>query len=219
MSASFKFGTETFRPLCLPGNSKAEERGEKPTEFDLVAVGGASRARLKSLLIATSGLAATGNWTPEVQDAVIRAFETGPAVFAEGVTRIRELTAPAALCLKVGLLRELPAGLHPDSQVPITTGFEFAQIAGHWPILAYEIALAIARISDQADIDPRFFDWLSTSLGLPGTALGTVGRVESGRKRSGTAGKSTRTASGSTRGTSRRSASSRSGTAARTGAR
>lgn len=201
-ATAFQFGTETFRPICIRGNSKAE----LPVEFDLSSVGGASRARLKSIIIATSGLAQVGEWSPEVQDAVIKAFETGAAVFADGVTAIRRMTAPAALCVRVGLLRELPKDMDPQTQIPIANGYEFSLVCGYWPILAYEVALALARVSGQAEIDPRFFDWLSTSVGMPAIRRGTAERVESKPGVVGIAAKRRRKGRRSTRATSRRSA-------------
>lgn len=197
MSTAFQYGTETFRPLCILGNKDAD----KPTEFDICAVGGPSRARLKSIIVATSGLIQKGEWSPDVQAAVISGFQTGAPLFVEAVSAIRELTAPAALCVKVGLMRELPKGMDPNSQVPITTGVEFAALAGHWPVLAYELAMAIARVSNQADIDPRFFDWLLSSVGTPTSPRGIAAPVERTRKSTGTAGKSMRTGSRSTTGT------------------
>jgi hypothetical protein len=202
MSAQIPFSKETFRPLCVKGNAKAEA----PTEFDICAVGGANRARLKSIIIASSGLAQGGDWSPSVQDAVIKAFETGGGVFSAGVTSIRGLTAPAALFVTVGLLAELPKGVTPEAQIPITNGIEFAQLCGYWPILAFEVALAIARISGQAEIDPRFFVWLSTSLGMPEIPAGIAAPVERTRGRKGTAASKTSTAKRA-RGTSKRTRS------------
>jgi len=190
MSASIPFTTETFRPLCIKGNDTTDA----PTEFDLCAVGGPGRARLKSIIVATHGLAEGGAWTPDVQESVIKAFETGAAVFAEGVTAVRNLTAPAVLCKKRGLIADIPPGLDPTSQIPIKTGFEYSMICGFWPVLSYELALAVARISAQSEIDPRFFDWLSTLLESHTSPLGTVAPVPKRRARSGIAGSRTRRA-------------------------
>jgi hypothetical protein len=174
MSHTIPFTEETFKPLCVKGNDTAEN----PVEFELCAVGGAAKARLKSMIIATSGLADLGEWSEAVQRSVIAAFETGAGVFAEGVTAVRGLKVPAALALKIGLIAEIPKGLDRKSEVAVLTGLEFSRVCGYWPILSFEVAMAIARISGQADIDPRFFGWLSTSLVKPATPGGTAARAE-----------------------------------------
>lgn len=193
MSVVIPFAEETFRPLCVKGNHEADN----PVEFDLCAVGGAAKARLKSIVIATSGLSDIGSWTEEVQRSVIAAFETGAGVFAEGVVAVRGLKVPMALALKVGLVAEIPRGLDRKSEFPITTGYEFARICGYWPIMSFELAMQLSRISGQADIDPRFFDWLSTSLVKPGSRPGIVGPVDATPGAPATA--ASRTAKGSRR--------------------
>jgi hypothetical protein len=202
MSAAIPFSRETYRPLCIKGNATSES----PTEFDLQAVGGASRARLKSIIIATSGLEHQGDWSPAVQEAVIKAFETGASVFAEGVTKIRGLTAPAALFQRVGLVVDLPKGLDPESQIPVTNGVEYSALCGYWPILSFELAMALARVSKQAEIDSRFFPYLWTSLGLPGIPPGTAPSATMPHDADATAG--SRTRKGSRRRTTSRTRSS-----------
>lgn len=187
MSAQIPFSSETFRPISIINNDKAEN----PVEFDICAVGGPARAALKSVIVATGGLAATGNWSPDVQDAVIAAFKNGGQAFVDGVTKVRGLTAPAALCVKVGLLAELPKGMDENTQIPITNGLEYSRVAGYWPMLSFEVGMALARISGQAEIDPRFFAWLSISLGLPASPPGTAKRAERKRAPKGTAGSRT----------------------------
>lgn len=193
MAATIPFHRETFRPICIQGNDTADN----PVEFKISAVGGQGRARIKSILVASEGMLGDAGWSPAVQEAVIKAFETGAPAFAEGVQEVRGLTVPAALAQKVGLLApgKLPQGLDEASQVPILTGSEFAAISGYWPVLAFEVAMAIARVSGQAEIDPRFFAWLSTSLGMQPTARGTANNARQRRERSGTAGSRTRKAS------------------------
>jgi hypothetical protein len=185
MPATIPFSDETFRPICPLNNDKSEQ----PVEFDICAVGGPSRARLKSIILATTGLASTTGWTPEVQESVIKAFETGAAVFADGITAIRGLSAPAGLLRKVGLIQELPKGVSVQSQIPITNGFEYSRVCGYWPILSFEVACAIARISGQAEVDPRFFAWLSTSLKTPTIAPGVVESAASSNSGSAIAAK------------------------------
>jgi hypothetical protein len=185
------FTEETFRPLCVPGNDTAEN----PVEFDLSAVGGDNKARLKSILMATSGLTAEQReWTPQVQDSVIAAFRTGGPVFADAVSAVRGLNAPVALAVKVGLLQEIPKGLDRQSLFPITTGYQFSRVCGYYPVLALELAMEITRISKQAEIDTRFFSSLSPSPTTPATPRGTAARAT--RKRSGcaTADSKTKTA-------------------------
>jgi len=215
MSATIPFANETFRPLCIKDNATATD----PVEFELVAVGGVSRARLKSMIVATEGLSdARGAWSPAMQDSVIKAFAEGPGVFVEGVRGIRGLRVPLSLAAHVGIISEIPAGADPASEMPIVSGFEFSRVAGFWPILAFEIAMALARLSGQAEIDPRFFDWLSTSAGLmPAKRRGTAGPVGSRRAGNGIAGSGTVPAT-SRKDTSRRKSSTSPKGAAKPGA-
>lgn len=188
MSHTIPFAEKTIRPLCVKGN----EGAESPVEFDICAVGGAAKARLRSMILATSGLAEMGEWTDAVQKQVIASFENGAGVFIEGITEIRGLKVAAALALRVGILSEIPKGLDRKSDIPISTGFHFSKICGFWPILSFEIAMAIAEISGQAEIDPRFFGWLGTSLGRPAAPSGIAGPAAATRAANETAGSKTR---------------------------
>lgn len=186
MAATIPFTQETFRPLCIKQNDVTET----PVEFEISAVGGANRARLKSIMVASEGLEMLSKWTPEIQASVIAAFATGSGVFVDGVDAIRNLYVPAILAKRLGLIPELPnvKDGDPIPDWPITTGSAFAIVCGHWPILSLEVALAIARLSGQAEIDPRFFVWLSTSLGTPGSPRGIAESAQPKSRRNGTAG-------------------------------
>jgi hypothetical protein len=153
MSSQIPYTEDTFRPTSLKGNSTADH----PVEFDLCTVGGPGRARLKSIIIATSGLAGALDWSPETQESVIAAFRTGAAVFHEGVLAIRNLSAPARLLKRVGLIAEYAKGVEPTTPLPVTSGAEFAAVCGHMPTLAFEVAMALSKLCKQGDIDPRFF--------------------------------------------------------------
>lgn len=185
MPSEIPFHESTYRPLCLKGNKDADH----PVEFDINAVGGPSRARLKSIIMATAGLAQGMDWSPATQDSVIAAFQTGGPVFSDGVSAIRNLTAPAALCLKAGLLTELPPGTTRQSQIPIVTGREFAAICGYMPILAFEVAMEISKLCGRAEVDPAFFDSFGISLGLATSPIapGSAGSATSASAVSATA--------------------------------
>lgn len=188
MPFEIPFHQETFTPLCIKDNLIAE----RPVTFEISSVGGPGRARLKSMIKATMGLEddGKGTWTEENQDSVIACFKGGNVVFTEGVTRITQLTVPAKLARKVGLK---PARDETEA-VAITTGEEFSLVCDYMPILAFEVAMAIAKVSEQGEIDPRFFGWFFTLPGMPVMPPGTAVRARKRRERSATAGSRTSTA-------------------------
>ena len=192
MAVTIPFSQETFVPICIKDN----DVDPAPVEFDLSAVGGANRARLRSILVASEALDASGRWTPEIQESSIAAFRTGAGVFVDGIDAIRNLYVPAVLAKRLGLIAELPKVQDGETvpAVPVVNGREFSLVCGYWPILTFEVAMAIARLSGQAEIDPRFFVWLSTSLGVatPESLRGTAGSVRRVPKNSGIAGSRTR---------------------------
>lgn len=176
MAYLIPFHRVVYRPRALPGNLDAAT----PVEFELSAVGGADLVRLKTLVYALGALGLAQEWTPELQTNVLEAFRTGPSVFVHGIDRIRHYAAPLALAHKAGILASLPEGADPETPYPITTGEQFAKLAGYQVVLALEIALEIARLSDEADIDPRFFGSSTTS---PATSAAPNGTARTARKR------------------------------------
>lgn len=191
MSHQIPYHRDTFRPLSdlVPGN----ETSDNPVEFDLAPAGGGDLARLKSVVFATTGLVQDGSWTPEVQEAVIRAFETGAPAFVNTVESIRGLTIPAALALRVGIIQELPKHVppgkaqvepNPEAPIPVVSGLGFAKICGFVPLMAFHVAMKLVALSGKAEaIDPRFFGQPSGSGG-PGTAEATNTTAGSVRRRS-----------------------------------
>jgi hypothetical protein len=180
MSHSVPFNQETYRPHTIPGNQDAD----RSVEFDLSQVGGADLVRLKTLMFALGGLGLTVNWTPELQESVAKAMQSGPKVFENGIDAIRNFTIPTKLALKLGLVAPAtaPANL-PD--FPITRGDQFAKVVGFQTVLGLEVAMELARISTEGDVDTRFFDSSTTSRGTPTTAgsSGRSGDVTTARKR------------------------------------
>lgn len=196
MSYQIPYDTDTFRPEddLIPGNSQADN----PVRFELAPAGGSDLARLKSVLYAAAGLTNNGVWTPDMQAAVIAAFETGSPVFERCVTAVHGYNIPAALAVRVGILAKLPVKAEddgtvkpdPKAPVPITDGREFAKIAGFQTALALAVAFAIMKISRQVDnLDPRLFAGPSgsPSAGTPSGQTGTVRPVRKGPGRRETA--------------------------------
>lgn len=194
MSYQIPYDSDTFRPDddLIPGNSKADN----PVEFDIVPAGGPDLARLKSILYASAGLTTERVWSPDMQAAVIAAFESGPGVFERCVVGIRGFNVPAALAVRVGLIDKIPvraddAGAvkpDPKAPVPIHTGAEFAKIVGFQTALALTLAFAIMKISRQVEqLDPRLFAQPSGSPSAE-TPGGPTGIVPSARKRPGRRG-------------------------------
>lgn len=197
MSHQIPYSTDTFRPVSdlIPGN----ETNENPVEFDLVPAEGADLARLKSIMFASAGLVNTSTWTPEMQEAVIRAFETGKAAFIQTIEAIRGLTIPAALAKRVGIIQELPTHVpegttspvpNPKAPVPVLHGLSFAKICGFVPAMALHVAMKIVDLSGKAEaIDPRFFGQPSGSggPGITGQMNGTAGNARQRSRRRRTA--------------------------------
>lgn len=160
------YSIDTFKPIdaIVPGNSTADN----PLEFDIVPPWGPDLARLKSVILAATGLVEESGWTPEVQAAVIAAFDTGASAFTNTVTAIRGLTIPARMALRAGVIREIPPGGNMDTPVPIVSGQQFSSIAGAVGGLALHVAFALVNLAGKQDIDARFFVQPSGSGG-PGT--------------------------------------------------
>ncbi len=165
-----------YRPKTILGNTTSDS----PVEFDLRMASGPDQARVKSLLEATTGLTLDlARWTPEVQRNVVVALERGSELFVSTVGTIRNLSAPAQLCRIVAL----QVGQHAkdDDPIAIDTGVKFARVAPYMPFLALELAFEIATLTNQAQIDPRFFD---SPSGSPVSAATPNGIARGARKRS-----------------------------------
>jgi len=186
-----------FRPIndLVPGNDNADN----PVEFDLAPAWGADLARIKSIVLASLGLTQTSDWSPEIQAAVIAAFDSGAKAFVNTVEAIRGLTIPAVMAVRAGLLVEVPkvpGTLTPDpgAKVPVTTGLAFSLICGAVPAMALHVATKIAEISQKTEVDPRFFVQPSGSGGTVtrDTPATTAGSAPATSRRRGTAGKRSR---------------------------
>lgn len=191
MSYQIPYHRTTFRPVndLLPGNQDTDN----PVEFDLAPAAGADLARIKSVVYATLGLVQGDAWTPDVQEAVIRAFDTGAPAFVNTVEAIRGLTIPAALALRVGIIQELPKHVppgksslepNPEAPVPVVSGLGFSKICGFVPAMALHVAMQIAEISQKTEaVDPRFFG-LPSGSGGPGTQDQKASTAGNARRRS-----------------------------------
>lgn len=197
MSYQIPYESATFTPDddLIPGNAQADN----PVKFDLVPAGGPDLARLKSVLFAAAGLTGDGNWSPDMQAAVIGSFETGSQVFERCIVGISGFNIPAALAVRVGILTQIPVRADADGKVrpdpkapvPVTNGVEFAKIAGFQTALALAVAFEVMKISRQVDkLDPRLFvrPSGSPSAETADGQTGTVRRVRKGPRRRETAG-------------------------------
>lgn len=195
MSYQIPYESATFTPDddLIPGNAQADN----PVTFDLAPAGGSDLARLKSVLYAAAGLTGNGVWSPEMQAAVISSFETGSPVFERCILGIHGFNIPAALAVRVGILNEIPVRADdegkvrpdPKAPVPVTSGAEFAKIAGFQTALALAVAFEIMKISRQVDkLDTRLFAQPSgsPSAETAGGQTGTVKAVRKGPGRRGT---------------------------------
>jgi hypothetical protein len=179
MSYHVPFHEQDYVPKSIKGNAESQT----PVRFYLSAAGGPDLARVKSIIHATRALALERTWSPQVQESVTAAFKHGADVFVKTVDRIDNLTVPMALALKAGLVA-LPAKGAPalDRAAPfaIDTGDKFSKICGWLSILAFEVAMQIGIMSDEANPDPRFFGSSTTSRG---TSASGSGSARAARKR------------------------------------
>lgn len=173
MSHHVPFHRDPFKPRSIPGNDTAEA----PVVFDLSMVGGPDRVRLKGLLYAISGLASFHDWQPDIQAQVIDGFRQAPQIFAHGIDAIHGLTIATGLAKKIGLVETIPDGTSLDTPFPVTTGAQFAALAPYQIVLAMEVAVQISKLSDDGEVDPRFFPWPGTSSGNSASPRGTAPRA------------------------------------------
>jgi len=183
MAYAIPYHRHTFRPVNdqLAGNATADN----PVEFDICPAWGADWARIKSIIYASLGLAQDGVWSPEVQHAVIAAFDSGAQAFVNTVEAIRGLMA-----VRAGILPDIPKGQSADTQVPVTTGVQFSRICGAVPVIALQVASEIAKLSQEAEaVDPRFFAQPSGSggRGTKKKRRSTASSARSTSRRQGTA--------------------------------
>ncbi len=178
------FNQTTFRPKSIPGNDTAD----KPVEFTLSQIGGADLMRLRGLIYATTGFAHLRLWNKDVNANVIDAFREAPTFFARGIDAIANLSVPYAMALKSGFAPDVKHGDEPPESVAVKTGQQFAAVSGHVIPLSFEVAMEIARLSTESEIDTRFFDLVSGSPGSKASPSGTAHRAPKPRKRGGTAG-------------------------------
>lgn len=176
------FHETTYTPKSIPGN----ETADKPVTFTLSQVGGPDLMRLRGLVYATAGFAHLNGWNKDVQANVLDAFRESPTFFVRGIDAIANLSVPAALARKVGLSTEGKDGDLLET-VPIKNGVQFAAISGHVIPLAFEIAMQIATLSSDAEIDTRFFGLASGSKGSRTTPSGSARPVRQPRKSAATA--------------------------------
>lgn len=194
MHVPFETNTYTVPDELLPGNSL----DPNPVEFDLEPAWGPDLARLKSVAYGTLGITQTQQWTPEVQEAVIGAFQVGAPGFANTVKGVRGLTVDARMALRGGLIAELPTTVVDGRTVPdlkakfvITNGFQFSKICTGMIAMSMLVAAEIIKLSEAAEkaMDPRFFPQPSGSggTGTPGkTPAGTAKTARRRTKKRGT---------------------------------
>lgn len=197
MGMHVPYSRTTYRPGddILPGNKTSDN----PLEFDIVPAWGGDLARIKSLIYATMGLVQGKEWGPQVQEAVIAAFDTGAPVFENTVTAIRGLSVPSIMALRAGLIPALPktvqdGGMKSDPEAPyeVMNGRAFSKLCGALAGTALHVAMEIGKLSDKAEqaMDPRFFKQPSGSSGTAKAGRGKGSTVATARptsRRRGTA--------------------------------
>lgn len=198
MAFQVPYSTDTVRipDALIPGN----ENSDNPVEFDIAPAWGPDTARLKSIVMASAGLvddSGVGQWSPDVQAAVIGGFTTGAPAFVNTVLAIRGLTVPARMALRAGLIAVLTPGQTPDTPIPVLTGADFARLAGALTAQAMFVAMKIISLTGKQDIDPRFFVQPSGSggIGTPSQPPTTAASVRRTSRRRATAASQAQTAS------------------------
>jgi hypothetical protein len=190
MAYQIPYTDGTFTPPddIIPGNSTAEH----PVVFHLSPVQGADRARLRSILFATGSLAdSLGDWSPDMQNAVIAAYGKGGELFMRCVDKVEGLTVPGKMAKRALIIPPDKHDTVPDAaDIPIRTGTDFAMISGYVLSLSFLVAMEVAKMSNLLEgMDRRLFGSPSgsRSTGTPGPTPGTAGRAKRGRGRRGTA--------------------------------
>lgn len=183
------FNQTTFRPLSIPGNATAD----KPVELELSQVGGQDLIKLKGLVYATSVLAHAHSWQKEMSAAAMDAFQQSPTFFVRGIDSISNLSVPLALAKKAQIAPIVPEGVEPPETVAIKNGTQFAAVSPYVLALAFEVAMQIAKLSSDSEIDPRFFGQGSGSPSGRTTPSGSATRARQPRKPRGTAAGATKT--------------------------
>lgn len=191
MSYSVPFTEEIYVPHSIPGNLDAD----RPVRFYLSAAGGPDLARLKSILYASGGLSSQSDWSADLQRDVAAAFAHGADLFVNTVDAIEGLTVPASLAIKAGLLQADPK-LDRQAPIVIDTGAKFARVCGWLTVLAFEVAMKIAKLSREVDADTRFFGSSTTSPKTPAAASGSAPSAAKRRGPRATAASATATAEG-----------------------
>lgn len=193
MSYVIPFHRDVFTPKTIHDN----ETSDAPTTFELSMAVGADQARLKSILWATGAIAGWLNgseaWSPEMQASTIECFKTGPQLFINCVAAIANLSAPAALCRRVGI--SVPEKAKDGDAIPITNGTTFSRVAPYLPNLALEVAFAIQQLTAKGSVDGRFFEQPSGSAETPGNLNGSATSARPTNDGAATAASATRTAS------------------------
>jgi hypothetical protein len=197
------YARDTYRPddVLIAGNSVSTF----PVEFDICPAEGPDLARIRSILVATAGLVNEQSWSPDMQAAVISAFETGAPAFINTVEAVRGLTIPAAMAKRVGIISEVPTHVpqgsstpvpNTEAPIPITTGLHFSRICGfvNLSALSMQLASKIAELSNRVNVDPRLFVQPSGSGGTttPGQMPTAVAPAKSQPEGKGTATSRTR---------------------------
>ena len=183
------FNQETYRAQSIPGNATAE----KPVEFVLSQVGGEDLVKLKGLVFASSVLAHVKSWQKEMSAGAIDAFQKAPSFFVSGIDEIRNLSVPFALAKKAGIAPDMKDGESAPDTVAIRAGGQFAAISPFVIVLALEVAMKLAEISQASEIDTRFFGRGSGSPAARTTPNGSARRAVKPRKPRGTAGSGPKT--------------------------
>lgn len=167
----------------IPDNIESQT----PVRFHILPAAGADQARLKSLLVATTGLIGIDDWTPRMQEMVIKAFQNGGDLFTRTVEKIEGLTIPAKFAKRHMLAppSELENWKDPKAPFPIVTGTQYSQIAGYWPVLSLAVAYEIQKLTGEAQsLDGRFFQQPSGSSSTE-TPEKTNSTARSAKKRRG----------------------------------
>lgn len=183
---------ETYTPedALVPGNSTSD----RPVEFDIAPAGGADLARLKSIIYATAGLTSNGMWTDALQTSVEDAFRHGARVFEGTVLAVRNFTVPAGMAHRAGIWGQKDPPADRKEPFPITTGRQFAAVAGFVSSIALSVAFHITALSGKVEgMDSRFFAQPSGSgsRGISPKTAGTATDARRDKGARGTAGKRT----------------------------
>ena len=141
----------------IPGNASSPT----PVKFHLKPPLAPDLARLKSIVYAVTGLANPSDWTPGMQVAVLKAFETGRDAFDHTVRKVEGLYVPAVAALRCGAITP---NLIPKRIDPMAAAGTLVSMLAHTAAHQYGFEFWGIRTAKLRDSMARQVSWTVTGI-------------------------------------------------------